>query len=495
MGRTLQPPGVVRPTRAAWALAGLLPLSCGSRTDDPDEGPPCLSTELRPRTSGTISDAVDLLVVMDGSLQTADEQQAVAESFPRLLERIVGPSELVGARRTFVSDLHVGVITMDVGTGGHPVSGCPHPTDGDDGVLVTESHPLPVGCADQYPPYLSWAEGDDLARFSEDFSCVSGLGEEGCRFRQPLEALRRALLVHRDDANEGFLRDNSLLVVLFVTTADDCSIRRDDPSAGELFDADADLGPLGVRCAELADSHLQPVESFVDEIVALRAHDPGRLVAGAIVGVPPGSSCETDAGDLAGYDCLLSEPAMQKVVDESGQRLVPSCGDPTTDPAFPPRRLVSFLRGVSAAGGATLVRSSCTPSYDEALDAFAAAVETRIIPADCLSRPLPLDDVGGTPCILDEQTIDSAPCPPGRIDLGEGDRGRRCRICQEGDGDLRTVDVDGMPLDACRGSTEAGDFWRYVEGDGCRTGHIEFQGEAVPRPGSVVSFTCLVSDC
>ena len=479
----------------AWALG-----ACGPGVEPVSSGP-CLTQAYRPVTGGGARDAVDLLVVIDDSPRAADEQRRLSANFARLLDRLIRAADLDGngrAERASLSDLHVGIVSMDVGSGGFAVAGCDDAVDGDDGILLSAPRAGAPACAAQYPAYLSWHEGDDPEHFGEDFSCVANLGEVGCSVRQPFAAVWRALTVHRTDTNAGFLRDDSLLVVLFVTDGDDCSIRQDQPT--DLFDEQSDLGPFGVRCALHADTHLEPAERFAQNLLALRGARHERLVVAALVGVPPDTACATDDSGPAGFDCVLAEPAMQERVDESskgrGERLVPSCAEPPEDPADPPRRIVSLLRAVSEAGGATLLRSSCAPSFEEAADAIAATIGARLQRTDCLTRPLPLDETGIPACFIEEEPIEDGPCPPGRADVGEGIWGRRCRICRSGDGDQRLFDVDGVSLAACAGATEAGDTWQYVRGSECpQTGRIDFRGATAPRPGSSVSLQCLVSDC
>ena len=46
---------------------------------------------------------------------------------------------------------------------------------------------------------------------SSDFACLATLGTGGCGFEQQLKAVRKALTIHADGANAGFVRDDSLL--------------------------------------------------------------------------------------------------------------------------------------------------------------------------------------------------------------------------------------------------------------------------------------------
>src|SRR6185436_14987126 len=71
---------------------------------------------------------------------------------------------------------------------------------------------------------------------------------------------------HGDDANAGFLRPDSLLVVVMVTDEDDCSTAVSDiwnPLSG------THTGDLNVRCANY-DDELYPISRFVDGLRSLR---------------------------------------------------------------------------------------------------------------------------------------------------------------------------------------------------------------------------------
>jgi hypothetical protein len=152
-------------------------------------------------------------------------------------------------------DLHVGLVTTDLGTSSTEdppapaIAGCAGTGDG--GVLMQWQTGAPAS------GYLEDLRGEDGERVK---NYVSGnltfeltvltnpapdTVDAGCEFRQPLEAMRRAL----DPAtNPGFLRDDAMLSVVFLTTADDCSLAH-----GALLGPDDDgaLGTLSTfRCTE-----------------------------------------------------------------------------------------------------------------------------------------------------------------------------------------------------------------------------------------------------
>lgn len=107
-------------------------------------------------------------------------------------------------------DLHVGVVSTDLGAG--PYSGAiPSCTtkNGDDGQLL--SKPRSSGCTPPTDPFITARDGKvnvpgttpTLQRIFEAVRCIGSIGYDGCGFEMPLESMRRAL----DGRNRGFERD------------------------------------------------------------------------------------------------------------------------------------------------------------------------------------------------------------------------------------------------------------------------------------------------
>ncbi|HWU90941.1 MAG TPA: hypothetical protein VN253_26930 [Kofleriaceae bacterium] len=154
-----------------------------------------------------------------------------------------------------VPNLHVGVVTTDLGTRGTldvaprpPVANCAG--DGDAGKLVTFGAGIPAG---GYLEDLRGSDGRRMRNFSSDdlglelgrlTNPAPGTANTGCEFEQPLEAMRRAL---DPDTNPGFIRPGAQLSIVFLTNEDDCSLAR-----GAMLDPlDGSLGPLSsFRCTE-----------------------------------------------------------------------------------------------------------------------------------------------------------------------------------------------------------------------------------------------------
>lgn len=237
---------------------------------------------------------VDFLLVLDdsGSIRPRDAQ--LRDRMRRLFYGLLRPDDR--DRDGWedwprVTDLHFGVVSTSVqGTGF--CDGTP------DGRL---SH-LPAsdieGCAAAYPPFLTYEDGaHDPDGFALDTTCVAFGPRYGCTVEQPLEAMAKALLPRDapfayvagrprgDTTNAGFLRDDSVLVVLFVGDEDDCSVLDADvferPDAGA--DRDASLPVLGCRLAR--PGQLYPLERYEAALRWLRPAHPERVVLGMIVGI------------------------------------------------------------------------------------------------------------------------------------------------------------------------------------------------------------------
>jgi hypothetical protein len=358
----------------------ILSLGCGSRShhdgdDDTTDADGDADTDTDADTDGDsdcagvpLPTSVDMLVMVDNSSSMGQEQANLTQSFHLLLDALIAPADLDGdgfEDGPAVESLHLGVISTDMGTGGFAVQTCRNPIDGDDGILRNAPSGAIAGCGELYPLYLSFEEGDDPSVVVDDFACVATLGTGGCGFEQHLKAVRKALTVHRDGANAGFLRDDSLLSILLVTDEEDCSVREDIANATDIFNTQLALGPLNLRCYNHRDHYVEAVDTFVDDLLALRPCPDRQLAVAGIVGIPPGTRHNCSLANMtdADYQCLLDLPDMQEVIDNSaegrGERLTTSCDEPGLGEAFPPRRIVELIRQLGNQGATSSVHSIC----------------------------------------------------------------------------------------------------------------------------------------
>jgi hypothetical protein len=231
-------------------------------------------------------DKIDLLLEIDNTRAMGEKQQILGDALSFLLEALTDPPCVDGdggtvdqpgdpfaacpdgsARRLPpVLDLHVGVITSSLG--GHGSDACQGPDTtscpsgatntslDDQGQLITRTDPcsavtVPTYAADAFlawdPAQLDMPPGaSDLGGFSSDAAALAnGAGGLGCAYPAPLESWYRflvdpdpyaaitlqggqatqsgfddALLQQRMD----FLRSDSLLAIVMLSDADDCSV-------------------------------------------------------------------------------------------------------------------------------------------------------------------------------------------------------------------------------------------------------------------------------
>lgn len=384
-------------------------------------------------------DHVDLLFVVDDSGSMAEEQAALRAEFPRLV-RALGSGELrdTGGKvlATFqpVTDLHLGVVSTNLGLAGAPAT--PKCAGlGDDAVLQNRpAFDLP-DCAGDYPRFLSYTGGDDPDALAHDFQCIATLGTGGCGYEQQLEAALKALwpsvdidadtglpwvdpntglqgnrVLFVDDAgvadaapgqgdraNAGFLRpssedERSLLGIVIVTDEEDCSSHTGDhftlpgflPAGDPLLQQ-----PINLRCY-YNKQNLYSVARYVNGFSALRPTGQELVVFGAIVGVPvdlaalrdpegqPLFDYADDAAREQWYARMLADERMierpdDTVIDPDDGRLVPSCKDPGE--AMPPRRIVEVAR---AFGDRGIVQSICQDEFGGAVDMLVGRLTPKL---------------------------------------------------------------------------------------------------------------------
>jgi len=156
---------------------------------------------------------VDYLFVIDNSASMLPYQRALVESFGVFIE---------GVERTQQSleSIHLGVVTTDayVGNTGNPDSSC---LARGGLITTTAGH---NSSESQCGPY---AEGHNYMTERDDldvtFPCAAQVGTTGNNVETPLEAVTSAVidLDQPGLCNDGFIRDDALLVVVIVSDEDD----------------------------------------------------------------------------------------------------------------------------------------------------------------------------------------------------------------------------------------------------------------------------------
>jgi len=218
------------------------------------------------------SDKLDVLFVVDNSISMADKQHLLSTSLPNFVSRLVNPWCVdaqgkpvatqpqtgamacgSGAReRSPVNDLHLGVITSSLGSHGGAVCATPnnaddHPDDHGE-LLPRQRANLPSYNNAGYLVYNPTGEAGtaNITNVIADLqTTVNAVGESGCGFEAPLEAMYRFLVdpeppfsiekvngvsapTKINDAllaqRKAFLRPDSAVAIVILSDENDCSI-------------------------------------------------------------------------------------------------------------------------------------------------------------------------------------------------------------------------------------------------------------------------------
>lgn len=180
---------------------------------------------------------IDLLFVIDDSVSMNEEQESLVSNF----------DDFIAALRNAeggLPDLHIGVVTSDMGTmGGNryvPPEGGPAGVCnlfGDGGALHMPDGIATAKYLEDLRPLTAGGSrrtnhGDRLV---DAFRAAATVGASGCNFESHLMSMKRAL--DANPANAGFLRPNAYLAVVFIADEDDCSISE----TGQAFFTQNDL--------------------------------------------------------------------------------------------------------------------------------------------------------------------------------------------------------------------------------------------------------------
>ncbi len=245
---------------------------------------------------------VDILFVIDNSGSMEVEQKALVDEFDSFITQL---EALEGG----LPNVHIGVITTDIGLGGsNPACS----DNGHNGILQNGTQS--AGCSgpqgDRYIQNIANEDGTRTTNYPENqtlketFSCIARVGVHGCGFEQPLESMRRALDGSRQQ-NLGFLREDALLAIIFVTDEDDCSVEDTTMFEGDYRSAlDSPLGAwnsfrcfdFGVLCNEPTRTagiktnckphpnspYMYAVQEYIDFVFDLKADASKILIAGIV---------------------------------------------------------------------------------------------------------------------------------------------------------------------------------------------------------------------
>lgn len=244
---------------------------------------------------------LDILFVVDNSGSMLDSQAELAARFPLMMDALAQlPDGL--------PDLHIGVVTSDMGTSSaigpnaprtEPVGAGGCADAGDDGVLRTTAAMHETFISDLDDGAGGRARNYD-GELRDVFGTIAQVGGNGCGFEQHLSAMRRGLT---NPLNSGFIRPDANLAVVILADEDDCSARSpalfgpDSEQLGTLqsfrctrtgLTCDQPIGELGDKTHCVSDPEsavVEDIQPFVDAVIAVKG-DPRTVLVGAIVGDP-----------------------------------------------------------------------------------------------------------------------------------------------------------------------------------------------------------------
>jgi hypothetical protein len=169
-------------------------------------------------------------------------------------------------------DLHIGIVTADVGSRGAGDASAPATAGcnetGDAGAMHAASSVAGNFLVDPITRERNFA-GTLEAAFADSLAAVLSK-PDGCWLSRPLEAMRIAL---HSPANAGFLREHARLALVFLTPSDDCSfVHASDTSCA------SGLVPLDEYEAEVRSAKVDPSVITLGGAF-LPAAPPPRLLA------------------------------------------------------------------------------------------------------------------------------------------------------------------------------------------------------------------------
>jgi len=270
----------------------------------------------------------DLLFMIENTSLSLPIQRRLVDQSPRLFERL----------RSRPLNYHVGVVSSDVGSTLYPghvwdrLGWACNTFAGDGGTLQSAAcdtrNVTPdarMACAHLCPdstmvpsdgrPFIAVENGvtnvppklerDGTTGKMVDsgpmkaFRCMALIGDVGCGITGHMEAVRRALLP-TNTANAGFLRPDSILAVVMVTSGDDCSVplpnrNLNSPNTINCLEPSSEASPLcftpsetrclagaitcdepmntsGIKtnCKARANSYLEPTDTYFRFLSSLR---------------------------------------------------------------------------------------------------------------------------------------------------------------------------------------------------------------------------------
>jgi hypothetical protein len=429
-----------------WAgLAAAAPAlwACTSRSLEPPQITP--TANIGTTFTQKINNKLDILFMIDNSSSMTEMQQKLYDQLPTFMNIL----EMLPTK----PDLHVAVVSSDMGAPGDATSSIGCTSKGDQGQFQFAAR---GNCTDttlqNNAPYIA-DDGNGNKNYTDPmgighvFQCIALLGDKGCGFEHQLASIDRALGGDGSgppSVNADFLRPEAYLGIVILTNEDDCSA----PSNTQLFSLNVGgsnqqnimnaLGPVanyrcnqyGHLCNDPSGNQIMPPLTPPNgattlNLTSCESNDTG---SGLLTQV---SQFVNDIKNLKGDPdnqilvAAITAPATPYTVawvpEQNGQNTQPgelwpqiehSCGavggddvnpDPSTqnatDGSFgdPGVRITQFVTSFQD----SVVRSICDPSYGPSMMAIATKLGQLITPP-CITDVIQQDSDGNPMCSVIE---------------------------------------------------------------------------------------------
>ncbi len=443
-------------------LSAALPAlwACTSRTV---ESPTAVTTAtLTTKVTQKINDDVDLLFMIDNSQSMTSMQQKLAEQLPTFMQ-------VLEALPNGLPNVHIAVVSSDMGAPGDATSALRCTTSGSDGSFQAMIGPA-AACTSttlaQGATFISDVDGNKNFTDPIDmvFQCIAQLGDTGCNFEHPLASIDRALGADSFDSNGrpqppasnvGFLRDDAYLGIILLTNEDDCSAppnttiyslgtvgqtinnpdgpvanyrcnggphgahRCTDPATGQMIvpplfpPSDATGTPPRLNLTDCEDndtgsSALTPVSQFVNDIRKLKSDPDGKIFVAAIAAPPDPYGVawvHPDPPPSASVANELWPQVMHSCGAQGGDDVNPMATQTTTDGSFGDPAVRISQFVHGFANG--VFYSVCDASYRQSMTAIATALGKLLKPS-CLHGVIQKDSAGNPACAVTNHLTDSS---------------------------------------------------------------------------------------
>jgi hypothetical protein len=201
---------------------------------------------------------LDLVFMIDNSPSMAPKQDKLRKNFPRLISVLKNPTD--GS----LPDLRVAIIDSDLGTAGAYANNSCAIKQLPDGTMSAYGDlgrfqmlgAQKCGVTASGAKWLEYGNGRPLnftGDISDVFACLAGnLGTLGCGEEHQLQAFEFALVAKGvgNETQQGMLRANAHLGLVFLSDEDDCSAATNDGMFGDLQELRGESASL--RCATRA---------------------------------------------------------------------------------------------------------------------------------------------------------------------------------------------------------------------------------------------------